>query len=249
MNRKKIESALGFFWEPTPIFLPQEEKPGEALFVFQKNMAGMVWNALGVFENNPSTLPQTETILQGQSVSGISIDHLLQVKQFADGARFLITAIKHKTFALDIAFAAQLHARVGKEEALEWGISQNRQVHIRGASHVPPAADALPQLAEKGFFFLREQVKDSVERAVAVFLFMSRSPFFFDCNKRTASLMMNGALLSEGYYPITVLRESAEAFNEKLSGFYNTGDATPMMRYFVAVSSTLYKEQTKKLTD
>ena len=240
MDSQLLNSSLGFSWEPTPISLPREDKAGEALFVFQKNMAGIVWNSLGVFENNPSTLPQTETILQGQAVGGISIDQLTQVKRFGAGATHLIAAVKNKSFHLDIEFAKQLHAIVGQEEALEWGVLRSKQVHIHGVSHIPPAANELPALAEKGFAFLRERLKNPIERAIAVFLFISRSQFFFDCNKRTASLMMNGVLLSEGFYPITVLRETMEEFNEKLRAFYNSGDGTEMLRYFANTSAKLY---------
>ncbi len=38
MNKQPRTLPLGFSWEPTPIFLPREDKLGEALFIFQKNM-------------------------------------------------------------------------------------------------------------------------------------------------------------------------------------------------------------------
>ena len=203
-------------------------------------MAGIVWNSLGVFENNPSTLPQTETILQGQSVGGISIAQLSQVKQFGEGSAQIVDAVKNKKFQLTIEVAKQIHSKVGKEEVLEWGMLRDRQVHISAVSYVPPAANELPALAENGFSFLREQITDPIEQAIATFLFMSRTQFFFDCNKRTASLMMNGVLLSKGYYPITVLRETTEEFNAKLREFYNSGDATEMLRYFADTCAKLY---------
>ena len=217
MDRQSLESSLGFSWKPIAIPLPHENKPGLALFMFKKNMAGIVWNSLGVFENNPSTLPQTETILQGQSVGGISINELGQIKRFGDGAVKLAASVKSGDFRLDMEFAKQLHAIIGQDEANE-----------------------LPALAENGFSFLREQITNPVERAIATFLFMSRTQFFFDCNKRTASLMMNGTLFSAGYYPITVLKETTEEFNEKLRAFYNSGDGTEMFRYFGSVCTTLY---------
>lgn len=240
MDNRRCEISLGFSWEPTHIPLPREDKPGVALFVFQKNMPGIVWNSLGVFENNPSTLPQTETILQGRSVGGISIDQLSQVKRFGEAATHLIAEIKSGEFSLDLDCAKRIHAIVGKEEALEWGVLRSRQVHIHGVSHVPPAAEALPALAEQGFAFLCDQIADPIERAIATFLFISRSQFFFDCNKRTASLMMSGTLLSDGFYPITVLRETTEEFNENLRSFYISGDATGMFHYFSRTCSALY---------
>jgi len=240
MDSQSCKSALGFSWEPTAIPMPQEDKPGLALFIFKKNMAEIVWNSLGVFENNPSTLPQTETILQGRAVGGISIDELSQVKRFGDGVTRLIDSVKNGDFHLDMDFAKRLHAIIGKEEALEWGVLRSRQVHIHGVSHVPPAPEELLSLAENGFSFLREQLDNPIEQAIATFLFMSRTQFFFDCNKRTASLMMNGALLSAGYYPIAVLKETTEEFNEKLRTFYNSGDGTEMFGYFSSVCAKLY---------
>ena len=236
-----MKTVLGFSWEPVFLPLPREDMPGMALFIFQKNMAGIVWNSLGVFENNPSTLPQTETILQGQSVGGISIDQLSQVKRFGEGATQLVASIRCENFFLDIEFAKTLHALVGKEEALEWGKLRSHQVHIQGVSHVPPAANDLPFLAEKGFEYLRECVHDPVEQAIATFLFLSRSQFFFDCNKRIASLLMNGILLSHGFYPITVLRETTEEFNDNLRNFYDSGDGTGMFQYFKQICVKLYQ--------
>ncbi|MDL2269204.1 Fic family protein [Desulfosarcina sp. OttesenSCG-928-A07] len=240
VDRHDFALSLGFSWDPAVISLPHEDKAGLALFIFKKNMAGIVWNALGVFENNPSTLPQTETILQGRAVGGISIDELSQVKRFGDGTRRLIASVKNGDFRLDIDFAKALHAIIGKEEALEWGVLRNRQIHIHGVSHIPPVASELPAISENGFSFLRKHINSPIERAIATFLFMSRTQFFCDCNKRTASLMMNGVLLSAGYYPITVLKETTEEFNEKLRAFYNSGDGTEMFGYFKAVCEKLY---------
>lgn len=173
-------------------------------------------------------------------VGGISIDQLTQVKRYGEGAMHLIAAVKNKSFSLDIEFAKQLHTLVGKEEALEWGVLRSKQVHVHGVSHIPPAAHELFALAEKGFAFLRERLENPIERAIATFLFISRSQFFFDCNKRTPSLIMNGVLLSEGFYTITVLRETTEEFNEKLKAFYDSGDGAEMPRCFASTSSKLY---------
>lgn len=44
--------------------------------------------------------------------------------------------------------------------------------------------------------------------------------------------MMNGLLIKHGYYPITVMNRDSEEFHTKLSSFYNSGDATDMMKFF-----------------
>ena len=68
----------------------------KSLFVFQKNLPAITWNWMRTLEQNPATLPQTQTILKGQSVAGLSIDDLLQVKHYGDGAKELIRLLREK---------------------------------------------------------------------------------------------------------------------------------------------------------
>ena len=111
--------------------------------------------------------------------------------------------------------------------------------------HTPPDADQLPDIALKGFEFLEKVIQDPKERAIALFLFMARNQFFFDANKRTATIMMNGALMRDGYFPITVMNRDAGEFHEKLGLFYESGDANAMMRFFQKQVSTMYPAKEK----
>ena len=49
-------------------------------------------------------------------------------------------------------------------------------------------------------------------------------------NRRIAFLMINGILLSHGYSPLTILEEMRDNFERKLVLFYETGNATPLVR-------------------
>ena len=57
--------------------------------------------------------------------------------------------------------------------------------------------------------------------------------------------MMNGCLMRDGYYPITVMKRDAEEFHEKLGQFYETGDANDMMKVFQKQVSTMYPPKEK----
>ena len=74
---------------------------------------------------------------------------------------------------------------------------------------------------------------------------MSRNQFFYDANKRTASLMMNGSLMRDGYFPITVMNRDAEEFHQKLGVFYETGNADAMMMFFRKQVGTMYPPKEK----
>ena len=236
----------GMFWDIGIDFqIPYFGDTEKVVFVFKKNLAEITWNCMSTLENNPSTLPQTQTILKGQSVSGLSIDDLLQVKNYGDGSRELIRLLLNKEFDLTEQCACAIHRFVGFKDTLEWGVFRNLDLGIHGVDNTPPHHSDLVALAARGFQFLKTEIKNPKERAVALFLFMSRSQFFFDANKRTASLMMNGCLMQNGYWPITVLNRDSEEFHEKLGRFHETGDANEMMRFFAKMVKNLYSIQTE----
>lgn len=196
-------------------------------------------------ENNPTSLPQTRTILAGQSVGGISVFDLLQVKNYGDASKLLIDKVRSNTFALDKATACAIHNLSALEDALVWGTFRTGSVSIEGVEYLPPEASSLDSLAKTGLGWLNTAVANPKERAIAAFLFMSRSQFFYDANKRTASLMMNGVLMSNGYLPISVLNKQSERFHSELKTFYETSNADGMFAFFADIVTDLYSDLTK----
>lgn len=111
--------------------------------------------------------------------------------------------------------------------------------------YLPPEASSLDSLAKTGLGWLNTAVANPKERAIAAFLFMSRSQFFYDANKRTASLMMNGVLMSNGYLPISVLNKQSERFHSELKTFYETSNADGMFAFFADIVTDLYSDLPK----
>ena len=241
------ESLNGMFWDvgATSFAIPRLKNASRAVFVYRQNRVPIIRNLLYTFEENPVTLSQTETILGGHTVSGLTIRELMQVVRYGKADRELIRMLQAGEFALDTACASRLHGIVGQEEAFSCGSFRTEDFRIRGVAFIPPQAADLQEIATKGFTYLKTQVKDPQERAIAIFLFMARNQFFFDANKRTASLMMNGALMQEGFFPITVPSQVAKLFHEKLSRFYETGDANDMMAFFQKETGAMYPPKAK----
>lgn len=244
MSMQQMKEALnGIYWNKGSFdfnipFIADSKK---TTMIFKKNLASITWNCMSTLEKNPTTLPQTQTILKGQSVSGVSIFDLMQVKNYGDGAKELVRQLEMGEFSISLESACALHQFVGKEDALEWGVLRNMTVAIDGVEYSPPQAEKLQAIASKGFAYLETEIEDPRERAIGLFLFMSRNQFFFDANKRTASLMMNGCLMQHGYWPITILNRDSEVFHERLGLFYETGDATSMMEFFEQSVQKLYQ--------
>ena len=113
-----MKAALqGMFWGGAGLEfkIPRLETAEQALGVFGNKLADITWNSLAVFENNPASLPQTQSILQGRAGSGIDADHLAQVRNYGDGAKRLKAIIGAGTFGLNGETASMVHGLVGNE--------------------------------------------------------------------------------------------------------------------------------------
>lgn len=211
----------GVIWDLNELSFetPFPSDRGKSCSFFLQSLATFTWNKLRSFEDNPATLTQTTSILAG--------------------------LIQEDKFELSTSTACHLHNYVGKEDALEWGIIRSRVVSLHNISFVPPTKD-LENIIQNGFHFLQHEVANPVERAIGVFLFMTRHQPFYDANKRTASLMMNGCLMANGYSPITVLNQNSEEFHRELGSFYESGNANNMFRFFQKTIQELYSEEQYK---
>ncbi len=211
----------GVIWDLNELSFetPFPSDRGKSCSFFLQSLATFTWNTLRSFEDNPATLTQTTSILAG--------------------------LIQEDKFELSTSTACHLHNYVGKEDALEWGIIRSRVVSLHNISFVPPTKD-LENIIQNGFHFLQHEVAYPVERAIGVFLFMTRHQPFYDANKRTASLMMNGCLMANGYSPITVLNQNSEEFHRELGSFYESGNANNMFRFFQKTIQELYSEEQYK---
>jgi len=246
--------ALGFNWDslliPTNVQINSVER---VCFRFHRMLPEFVWDA-SVLEGNPLTFPEVKTLLDGITVGGRKISDQDQVLNFAESSKFLLGMVKKGSFKVDKLTFCSLQNIVARNEALEWG-------HFRGEGsesnytpdvglgehgrHTPlptlPNAPELNQAFDNGTKAL-ENIANPLEMALAFFLFGALQQFFFDGNKRTSRLMMNGILMSAGIDAISVPASKANEFNEKMLNFYLTKDASEMMVFLVRCHPDFEKE-------
>jgi len=237
-----IFGALGFHWDrhlvPTDIPLHSLDR---VCFRFLRLLPEFVWDA-GVLEGNPFTFPEVKTLLEGVTVGGHKLSDQEQILNLAESSKHLLALVKSGMFSLDKKTFCELHAIIARNEALEWG-------HFRGEgqekNYTPEVSlgehgryaplstiDGAPELNRvfsQGVQSLNEHVRSPFEKALAFSLFGALQQFFFDGNKRTSRLIMNGILLSSGLDAISIPAAHAQAFNEKMVRFYLSKDASEMM--------------------
>ena len=240
----ELTQALGFHWNPEviPASLPVHSLE-RVCFRFQRMLPEFVWDA-SVLEGNPFTFPEVKTLLEGVTVGGHKLSDQEQVLNLAESARHLLTLVKAGTFRINKTHFCALQGIVARGEALEWG-------HFRGegseTGYTPdvalgaagrytplatlPGAPELNRVFERGIAAIGAGIHTPFEKAAALFLFGALQQFFFDGNKRTSRLMMNGVLLSAGLDAISVPAAKAQEFNETMMQFYLGKDATGMMAF------------------
>jgi Fic family protein len=256
-----IFERLGFKWDRASI--PSDipvHSVARVCFRFQRMLPEFVWDA-SVLEGNPFTFPEVQTLLDGITVGGKKLSDQEQVLNLAESSKLLLSLVKRGEFKLTKEIFCALQNIVARNEALEWG-------HFRGEGdevnytpyvglgdlgrHYPlttlQGAPALNDCFQKGLEALNE-IKSPFERASAFFLFGALQQFFFDGNKRSSRLMMNGILMSEGIDAISIPASKANEFNEKMCLFYKHKDATDMFSFLVGCHPDLEHTAEKGAVD
>ncbi len=140
-----------------------------------------------------------------------------------------------KEMAIALAYkdrVSYVHNIVAKEEAIEWECFRSAEVNIGGTEFKPPKADTLDGNFEQAIVEIG-QVENNLLKALLVFLTGAINQFFFDGNKRTARLMMNGVLLSSGYKILNIRAGDRLEFNEQMVEFYDSQSATQVLEYLI----------------
>lgn len=240
----RLFDALGFRWDRSavPVEIPQRS-PERACFRLHKMLAEFVWDA-GVLEGNPFTFPQVQTLLDGVTVGGHRLSDQDQILHLAESTKRLLALVRSGAFALSKPVFVELNGIVARNESLEWGVFRGEGHETNytpdvalgeHGRHTPlptlPGAPELNRVFRAGVAAL--EACEPFEQATAFFLFGALHQFFFDGNKRTSRLMMNGVLMAHGMDAISVPAASAQTFNEKMVRFYLTKDATEMMAFLV----------------
>ena len=228
------ENSLGFRYSPLEFRSDETPDIRRACFRVRKVLEGVVHDTVAL-EGNPFTLPEVKTLLDGVTVGGHRLEDERQVLNQAASWKELLVRVGTGKFRFDRATFCDFHDLVAREEAVEWGAFRTGSVTIAGTSYEPPPWKSLPTIFDKGLQTLRD-VRDVHERAVAMFLFGALQQFFYDGNKRTSRLMMNGALLTAGYDAISVPARRRLEFNEAMIRFYDGLDGTEMMRFMAGCS-------------
>ena len=188
----------------------------ESIFLAKKKWDENVYCGMRM-ENRAVTFPQTKTILDGMSVSGVHISDVEAILNMRDAWRFLLKTIDDE---ISLEYACKLHSFIGRNEALEWGVLRKGTVSVGDYTPALPDAEAI----QKELAGILESGSSVTSKALDIFLMFSRGQFFWDGNKRTALTMANKLLVQNGAGMLIIPEGKMEDFNTRLIDFYKTGN-------------------------
>ena len=232
-----VNSSLGYSYRACTFITSTPPDVRRACFRVRKILEEIVYDTVAL-ENNPFTFPEVKTLMDGITVGGHRLGDANQVINQAVSWRELLRQVQTDRFTVDAVNFKRLHALVAREEALTWGVFRNDRVSVAGTDFQPPAHTELDALFQRGLQALAS-ISNVHERAVATFLFGALNQFFFDGNKRTARLVMNGQLLQAGFDAVSIPARRREEFNREMIRFYDSRDGTAMFGFLADCSLDL----------
>lgn len=225
--------TLGFNWEFDADDWDSTQVGKEvACFRLKKLMSEFVWDITHL-EDNPYDFIEVQTLLEGITIGGHTLAEQQQVLNQHRSLQQIFDLVKKDKFCFTDESIKNAHSIIAEEEALEWGCLRKGEVSISGTDHKPPSAHQLELLFTTGIKTL-QLISHPVERALAYFCFGSINQFFYDGNKRTSRWTMNGILMSHGYNYLSIPGAKKDEFNQLMIDFYNSKDATKVMRFMRA---------------
>jgi len=189
------------------------------LFLAKKTMAANIYYA-GKFENLNTTFPQTETIVKGLSVAGVTTYEVQVILNMKNAWAYVLAHID-QTFDIDVL--CKINGYVAYNESLEWGVFRNGKVGISGVAYEPSIPVRENVISEVSALFANPLLSDTY-KGIHFMMYAMRTQIFWDGNKRTAMIAANMWLTRRGLGLISVTDAHFEAFNVRLSKFYETND-------------------------
>lgn len=191
----------------------------ENVFMAKKLFAELIYNSAYI-EGCNVTFPQTQTIIDGAVVNGVSVDDIQTVLNLRDAWKYLLQSFKEP---LTVAYVCKMNEYISRNESLEWGILRTGEVGVAmGDEQYIPPIPTQNNVEEKMIMF--NSITNVKKRAIQYFAYGCRQQLFWDGNKRTSTLIANKILIEGGCGLLSINKENAQEFNDSLSLYYKTED-------------------------
>lgn len=193
----------------------------ESVYLLKKNIVELVYNA-GKFEGLKTTLLQTEEIIKYNRANNVAVDDVLTVVNLKRGFEMLLNDVQEPL----LETSKRINRIVAAEDALFPGEIRTGGVEVSTIQgrYVPPMLTE-DEVEDQYDEILNQEISET-EKALRLFLFISKNQIFWDGNKRTALLTANKIMFSQGLGLLSIPENLFAKFNEILSMYYNSNQSS-----------------------
>ncbi len=189
------------------------------IFLAKKTFTELVFNTAYI-EGCNVTFPQTQTILDGAVVSGISVDDIQTVLNLRDGWKFIINSVDEP---LTLEYVCKVNEYVSRNESLKWGVLRNGTVGVGDFIPAIPVKEDVLREMERII-----KIDEPIDRALEYFAYACKQQLFWDGNKRTSTMVASKILIENGEGILTIGKDHAEEFNITLNNWYLKDELQPL---------------------
>lgn len=193
----------------------------ESVYLLKKNIVELVYNA-GKFEGLNTTLLQTEEIIKYNRANNVAVDDVLTVVNLKRGFEMLLNDVQEPL----LETSKRINRIVAAEDALFPGEIRTGGVEVSTIQgrYVPPMLTE-DEVKNQYDEIMNQEISET-EKALRLFLFISKNQIFWDGNKRTALLTANKIMFSQGVGLLSVPESVFAKFNELLSMYDNSNQSS-----------------------
>ena len=189
------------------------------IFLAKKVFVELVYNTAYI-EGCNVTFPQTQTIIDGAVVNGVSVNDIQTVLNLRDAWKYCIETIDAP---LDLDYICKINEFVSRNESLQWGILRSGKVGVGDFIPTVPIKEEVLKEIDR-----INKIEDSVEKALEYFAYACKQQLFCDVNKRTSTIVASKILIDSGNGILTIGKDNAEEFNTTLNNWYLKDELQPL---------------------
>ncbi len=139
------------------------------IFLAKKTFVELVYNTAYI-EGCNVTFPQTQTIIDGAVVNGVTVDDIQTVLNLRDAWKYCIESIDTP---LNLEYVCKINEFVSRNESLQWGTLRTGTVGVGEFIPLIPVKNQV--VAELSRIM---EINDCVERAIEYFAYACKQQLF-----------------------------------------------------------------------
>lgn len=180
------------------------------------------------FEGINTTLPQTQTIIDGLGVEGVKLEDINTIVQIKRGWQLITESDE----VLTLDFEKSINKIVARDDALVPGEFRTGE----GAVDIGLDNNFIPDMVDisNETDYLSQLLKSNIsntEKALRIMYHNMRKQLFWDGNKRTATLVANKLMIDNGAGIINVPLDRWGVWNELISSYYQSNHMDKLLEW------------------